>query len=217
MILNVAFPALVCSVLTIAVAAAKPGASVTPDRAEPAVGQRPPSGLELPALHQVKTVTLSPSYSCRSPEEHAKGYGQTALFLSDFAKRRNSPDLLFNGACGADGVFEAATAGDDMSLVADLGGHISLDELSASHVFNVRRVDAYPAYSTFAQLAKIEQGHTYAVLLNASDKRGLVVLTVTEYVPARKVTLRYAVKSYQVTPRGQISSPGFDWDRANGR
>jgi hypothetical protein len=190
---KLAFPAFVCSVLTIALAGAEPGAQQ--------------SSLALPTLHQVKTVTLSPSYSCRPPEEHAKGYGQTALFLSDFATRRNSPDLLFNGACGADGVFEAATAGDDMSL----------DDLSASRVFNVRGVHAYPAYSTFAKIAKIEQGHTYAVLLNASDKRGLFVFSVTEYVPATRVTLRYAVKSYQVTSSARISSPGFDWNRANGR
>jgi hypothetical protein len=175
--------------------------------------QSPTPRLDLPALHQMKTVTLSPSYSCRSPEEHAKGYGESALFLSDYARDRNSPDLLFNGACGADGVFEAATAGDDMSLVADLGDGISLDELSASRAFNPRRVHAYPAYSTFAQIAKIEKGHTYAVLLNSRDKRGLFVLSATEYVPNTKVTLRYAIKSYQVTPSGQISSPGFDWDR----
>ena len=180
-------------------------------------GQSPESKFELPALHQIKTVTLSPSYSCRSKDEFAKGYGETALFLSDFARHRNGPDLLFNGACGAEDVFEAATAGDDMSLIADLGDGISLDELSASHAFNVRRVHSHPSYSKFARVAKIEQGHTYAVLLNARDKRGLFVLSVTEYVPGRKVTLRYAVKSYQVTPTGQISSPGFHWDRANGR
>ena len=175
--------------------------------------QGPAATFELPALHQINTVTLSPSYSCRPPEESAKGYGNSALFLSDFARRRNGPDLLFNGACGAEGVFEAATAGDDMSLIADLGEGISLDELSASQAFNVRRVHTSTAYSKFARVAKIEQGHTYAVLLNASDKRGLLVLSVTEYVPGTNVTLKYAVKSYQVTPAGQIESPGFDWDR----
>jgi hypothetical protein len=186
-------------------------------RVAPSAGQRPESKFELPILHQIKTVTLSPSYSCRSPEEFAKGYGQTALFLSDFARQRNGPDLLFNGACGAEDVFEAATAGDDMSLVADLGTGISLDELSASQAFNVRRVAAYPAYSKFARVARIEQGHTYAVLLNASGKRGLFMLSVTEHVPGTKVTLRYAVKSYEVMPGGQISSQGFHWDRASGR
>ena len=202
---RLAFPAAACAVLAIAVAAARPSA------------QRPEPRYELPVLHQIKTVTLSPSYSCRPTEAIAKGYAQTALFLSEFARQRNGPDLLFNGACGAEDVFEAATAGDDMSLIADLGAGISLDDLSASQAFNVRRVAAFPAYSTFARVARIERGHTYAVLLNASDKRGLFMLSVTEHVPGSKVTLRYAVKAYTVMPAGQISSPGFQWDRANGR
>ena len=202
---RLAFPAAACAVLAIAVAAARPSA------------QRPEPKYELPVLHQIKTVTLSPSYSCRPPEALGKGYAQTALFLSEFARQRNGPDLLFNGACGAEDVFEAATAGDDMSLIADLGAGISLDDLSASQAFNVRRVAAFPAYSQFARVARIEQVHTYAVLLNASDKRGLFLLSVTEHVPGAKVTLRYAVKAYAVMPGGQISSPGFQRDRANGR
>ena len=172
---------------------------------------------ELPVLHQIKTVTLSPSYSCRPREDVAKGYAQSALFLSDFARQRNAPDLLFNGACGGDDVFEAATAGDDMSLIADLGAGTSLDDLSASQAFNVRRVATSAAYSKFSRVVTIEPGHTYAVLLNASGKRGLFVFSVTEHVPGAKVTLRYAVKAYEVIPGGQISSPGFQWDRANGR
>lgn len=249
---SLAFPAVACALLAIALAAARPSASVPPSlsgapdselitSALPASAQRkqlqvveaktqlprravgasvdqgPEARFDLPVLHQIKTVTLSLSYSCRSREELAKGYGETALFLSDFARHRNDPDLLFNGACGAEDVFEAATAGDDMSLIADLGDGISLDEVSASHAFNVRRVHAYPAYSRFAKVARIERGHTYAVLLNASDKRGLFVLSVTEHMPGAKVTLRYAVKSYQITPSGQISSPGFHWDRPNSR
>jgi hypothetical protein len=180
---------------------------------------------ELPMLHQIKEVTLSPAYSCRPSEEFAKGYEETALFLSDFAKRRTGPDLLFNGACGADDYFEAATAGDDMSLIADLGANVSLDEISASRAFNVQRVHSFQAYSKFVRAVKVETGHTYAVLLNAQDKRGLVVFTVTDYVRNKKVSLRYAVKSYQITPGGrsrigtsniqwcQISSPGFQWDQ----
>ena len=180
-------------------------------------GQTPRSKLAVPVLHQIETVTLAPSYSCRSPEEHGNGYAQTALFLSEFARHRNSPDLLFNGACNAENVFEAATAGNDMSLVSDLGDSVSLEELSASRAFNVRRVAADAAYSKFAKVAKVEKGHTYAVLLNASDKRGLFVFSVTGHVPGKKVTLRYAVKAYQVTPGGQIISAGFDWERANAR
>lgn len=108
-------------------------------------GESSGASFGLPPLHRIKGVTLSPSYSCRSAEEFGRGYENTALFLSDFAKQRNSPDLLFNGACGSEDYFEAATAGDDMSLVADLGANLSPDELSASRAFNVQRVHSFTA------------------------------------------------------------------------
>ena len=175
------------------------------------------SNVELPPLHQIKEATLSPAYSCRSSEELGKGYENTALFLSDFAKRRTGPDLLFNGACGSEDYFEAATAGDDMSLIADLGANVPLEDISASRSFNVQRVHSFPAYSKFSRAVKVEVNHTYAVLLNARDKRGLFVFTVSGYVPNKQVRLRYAVESYQVTPSGQISSAGFSWEQKNAR
>lgn len=171
---------------------------------------------ELPTLNQIKEVTLSPSYSCRTPEEFARGVENTALFLSDSAKRWSGADLLFNGACGAPDYFEAATAGDDMSVIADLGAGIPFEELSAERAFNVQRLHAFPEYSKFAKVVKVEAGHAYAVLLNARYKRGLFVFTVTDYLPNKKVTLRYAVKSYQVMNPGHVSSSaGFDWGKGN--
>jgi hypothetical protein len=160
-------------------------------------------------------VTLSPSYSCRSTDDFQKGYASTALFLSAYAKQRNSPDLLFNGPCKTDDDFQASTAGDDFSLIADLGTDVALEQISASRVFNLKRVHSYTERSKFADAVKVVVNHTYAVLLNNSDKRGLFVFTVDEYVPNEKVVLRYAVKSYQITPSGQIRSEGFDWARAN--
>ena len=172
---------------------------------------------ELPQLHQIKEASLSPSYSCRSPEEFGKGYENTALYLADVPNRRG-PDLLFNGACGSEDYFEAATAGDDMSLIADLGANTPLEDISASRAFNVQRVHSFPAYSKFAKAVKVEANHTYAVLLNAMYKRGLFVFTVAEYVPNKKVRLRYAVKSYQLTTSsGQTVSVGFSWDQTNAR
>jgi hypothetical protein len=170
----------------------------------------------LPKLHQIKIASLSPSYSCRSSEEFRKGYQNTALFLSDYAKDRNSPDLLFNGACRGDDYFESSGAGDDMSLIADLGSNVVLEDLTASRAFNLQRVHSFPAYSQFAKAVKVQTGHTYAVLVNSSDRRALFVFTVAEYVPNQKVELKYAVKSYQVTPSGQISSSsGFAWEQKN--
>ena len=174
-----------------------------------AIAQPPNQEFRLPQLHSIKSVTLAPSYSCRSSADFQKGYEHTALFLATYG----SPDLLFNGACKADDYFEASTAGDDFSLIADLGANVPLADVSASRAFNLKRVHSFAEYSKFADSAKVIANHTYAVLLNKSNKRGLFIFTVDEYVPNEKVVLRYAVKSYQIMPRGQIRSEGFDWER----
>ena len=179
------------------------------------VAQNTNQKYELPELHTIKTVTLSPSYSCRSSVESQQGYQNTALFLSAYSKQRNSPDLLFNGACKAEDYFMASTAGDSFSLFADLGAEVSLEEVSASRAFNLKRVHSYAEFSKFAQAVKIKLNHTYAVLLNESDKRGLFVFKVVSYVPNERVELRYAVKSYQIMQTSQIRSEGFDWEKAN--
>jgi hypothetical protein len=168
----------------------------------------------LPTLHVIKTVVLSPSYSCKPAEEIKNGYQGSALYLSDFSKDQGSPDLLFNGSCLAADYFEAAIAGDDMSLIADLGTGVSLEDVSALRAFNLQHAHSYPAYSKFASAAKLELNHTYAVLLNNHVKRGLFVFTVTEHTPNKQVTLKYAVKSYEVIRSSPAeSSPGFDWNK----
>lgn len=168
---------------------------------------------ELPELNAIKTAVLSPSYSCREKSGAIDGYGNTALFLSGYAKKQNSPDLLFNGACRADDYFEAATAGDDMSLVADLGMNVNLNEISAHLAFNLKKVASFENYTAFARSVKVQKNHTYAVLLNAGDKRGLFIFTVTDHVLNERVELKYAVKSYQIMPNGQIKAEGFDWNK----
>jgi hypothetical protein len=185
------------------------------------LAQKVTENFGLPELHTIKTITLSPAYSCRSAEDFQKGYANTALFLSAYAKKQNSPDLLFNGACKADDDFEAATAGDDFSLIADLGADVSLEDVSASRAFNLNKEKPYANKDTsyprsrFANVVKVVANHTYAVLLNESDKRGLFIFQVAEYVPNEKVVLRYAVKSYQITPNGQVVSQGFSWTSTN--
>jgi hypothetical protein len=178
-----------------------------------------PSGndLGLPTLNVIREITLGPSYSCRSDSEFKEGYAGTALFLSDYAKRGNSPDLLFNGACGSPDYFEASTAGDDMSLIADLGRNVHLEDLSAYRTFNLQNVHSFPAYSQFARVVNVQPDHTYAVLLNEGEKRGLFVFTVIEYVPNQKVSLRYAVESYQLNVARPAVSPGFEWEKKNAR
>lgn len=168
----------------------------------------------LPELHLIKTATLAPCYSCRTPEEFQKGYSTTALFLSDYSRQRNSPDLLFNGFRGGEDFFQASTAGDDMALIADLGTDAAIEKVTAHSAFNLRNVHSYPDFTKFASVAKVEKGHTYAVLLNKGEIRGLFIFTVVNYVPNERVDLRYAVKEYQIL-NVKASSSGFDWVREN--
>ncbi|HJU55860.1 MAG TPA: hypothetical protein VJ715_14850 [Pyrinomonadaceae bacterium] len=184
--------------------------AIVPASAQKSVAARDDYGL--PELHVIKTVTLSPSYSCRPEEEFQKGYEGTALFLSDYSKRRNSPDLLFNGGCRSADEFESSTAGDDMALIADLGADTPIETLTAHLAFNKKNMAE--TYSKFAQQAKVAVNHTYVVLLNKSEIRGLFVFTVTNLVPNKRVDLRYAVKQYQVMDVKE-QSPGFDWGQEN--
>jgi hypothetical protein len=171
---------------------------------------------KLPDLHTIKTVTLAPSYGCRSAEEFQKGYQGSALFLSDYAKQHNSPDLLFNGACGSEDIFQAATAGDDLALIADLGDGLKLENISAQDVYST----FWPHKPPFVQETKyvthvpVKLNHTYAVVLDKSDIRGLFIFTVVGYMLNQSVDLRYAVKNYQVQ-QTVAGSSGFDWSKTN--
>lgn len=179
----------------------------------PFKSQETKSPFGLPELHAIKTVTLSPSYSCRSKEAFRGGYGSTALFLSKYSDDRNSPDLLFNGACGSADYFQASTAGDDMSLIADLGS-VPLEEVTTIKAFNFKRMNSFDLNSRFTRETKVEANHTYAVLINKSHIRGLFIVSVAGFVPNEMVELRYAVKEYQVlNVRGE--SEGFDWSAKN--
>lgn len=179
--------------------------------AGPAIPTQTAQSYGLPELHKVNRITLAPSYSCRSREDFQKGYEHTALFISAYSKQMHSPDLLFNGACGARDSFDVSTAGDDMSTIADLGKE-RLEDLRTIQAFNVQRLNSPDLFSRFMREAPVEFGHTYAVLINKRDVRGLFYFTVTGYIPNQRLDLSYAVKEYQLLTVS-AESPGFDWSR----
>lgn len=167
----------------------------------------------MPQLHTIRTVTLSPSYSCRSSDEVQSGYANTGLFLSPYSVKRSGPDLLFNGACGSRDYFHGSTAGDDMSMIADLGIE-PLEGISASRALNLKRIHSFDLYSKFAAEVPVDINHTYALLIDKSAVRGLVLFTVTGYQPNKSVEIRYAVKEYQLLTV-TLESSGFDWQATN--
>jgi hypothetical protein len=162
----------------------------------------------LPELHKITSATLSPSYGCRSEQEFHKGYQQTALFLSAYSKQRNAPELLFNGACKSADNFEAATAGDDLDLVADYGKW-PIEDLTAQQVFSPQmRVSAD---ANFSRTVPVVEGHTYGLLINKSDVRGFFFFQVLRHVQNQKVEVKYVVEDYQILNQS-AQAPGFGWD-----
>lgn len=165
---------------------------------------------DLPVLHIIQNAALSPSYSC-NPAASA-GYGTTALFLSEFSRQANSPELLFNGACGSADYFDVDTNGDEMSLIADLGT-TPLSAVTTQAVFNLQGVNVPADYTRFSRVAAAVQGHTYAAVINSENVRGLFVFTITRLIPNQEVDLQYDVKDYQVNAGPIQRSPGFDWNQ----
>ena len=170
-------------------------------------------GTEMPLLHQMAKVSLTPPHRCRPAEESQNVYQPTALFLSQHSKSRNSPDLFFNGACGSPDYFVAATAGDDLSMIADLGD-VPIEDVTAHMAFRSKPANDSAIENRYVRGAKVEFNHTYAVLLNKSHVRGIFFFRVTGYLPNERVDLVYAVKHYQLI-NVQEGAPGFDWMRKN--
>ena len=175
----------------------------------PAQAQDNSDDLQLPELHKIFRVTLSPSYSCRSKKEFRKGYAETALFLSEHARDSNSPELPFNGACKSPDYFDLQLAGDTLSVITGYGD-VPLSDLTATRFFSpLKRTDSH---ATFISDVPVRLDHTYGVVINTSSVRGMFYFKVVGYVLNQKVELEYVVKDYQVL-RVEAQSSGFDWDR----
>jgi len=175
--------------------------------AAPSISQKNQGDLGLPELHKIQKITLSPSYDCRTPEETAKGYANTALFLSGYSRRMNSPELLFHSICQLTNYFVVRTAGDQLDVIADFG-EVPLNNLAPSDVWGLR--PTWDSSANFREMVKIQSGHTYAVLINKGDIRGFFFVQVMEHIPNQKLDLEYVVMDYAIL-REEQRSPGFDW------
>jgi hypothetical protein len=169
--------------------------------------QLPQGNLDVPELRKINQVTLSPSYDCRPPGDTKQGYANTALFLTSYSRQRNSPELLFTGACKSPDYFRSSTAGDDVDVITHYG-EVPLEQLAADDVFG-------PSYTRnsmaeFRQLIKVQPGHTYGVLINKSHARGFYFFKVVNYVPNQKLDLEYVVMDYVII-REELRAPNFDW------
>jgi hypothetical protein len=175
----------------------------------PAAVQSTEKNFDLPELHKIHKITLSPSYSCRSDEDFHQGYGTTVLYLS---KNSRGPELEFNGACGSQDHLVVNMTGGDMNLIADMG-KVLLEDLSADQPFVLRLDHSLEPALQFKFEAQIEVGHTYAVLVNKTFERALFYFTVTGHLQNKRLDLRYAVKDFQLTTTMMAEAPGFSWER----
>jgi hypothetical protein len=153
----------------------------------------------LPQIGVSRTIQLSPSYSCRPKTEFDRGYQRTALFLWEEMRRLNSPDVLFNGACGSEDYFQAATHGANFSVVGDLGAKPIALSLQGLALLQPREDGATLKKMGFGNKAAVVPGHTYAVLLDKPGIRGLFIFTVTKHIQDKSVELTYEVLDYQIT------------------
>lgn len=160
----------------------------------------------LPVLHKIQAVELAAPYSCGG------SYDSSALFLSRPSAEQNSPDLLFNGACGAEKYVHTVTALGDMGLVADLGA-MPLEKVNVARSFNP--LGLVGGDSLFRAEMPLQAGHTYAVLVAKGWIRALYAFSVESMSPDRMhdggLKIRVAVLQYSFQ-RPLIESSGWDWE-----
>ena len=173
----------------------------------PAAVQSTEKNFDLPELHKIHKITLSPSYGCQSNDDFHQGYGMTVLHLS---KDSRGPELEFSGSCGSEDYLHVNMTGGDMNLIADMG-KVLLEDLGAGQPFVLRLDHSMEPALQFKFQAPVEVGHTYAVLVNKTFERALFYFTVTGHVQNKRLDLRYVVKDFQLTTN-MVEAPGFSWE-----
>merc|ERR1719282_65788 len=153
----------------------------------------------LPTLYQIQTYEFSKPYSCGG------NYTTSGLFLSADSLSRNTPELLYNGACGTSFYFDCATAGNDLCFIASLGS-VPLTELTPNDVVNYS--SGYTVNSNF--YSGVKTNTTYSVVGSKEEFRYFMAFTVDSIVDNGPAQISYSVFLYEehsITKQ----SPGFDW------
>jgi hypothetical protein len=169
-----------------------------------------PSGL--PKLNTIFTHVFDTAYSCGGD------YAKSGLALDGDVQ---SPDLLFNGACGSDPSFQASFAGEDFSLLSLIGDSQThpLHNVSAHAAFNYANMVGQD--NIFKQDIMSQSGNTYSVLRTQGGGGGLSTRTLFAFETVsgcdtanRPCKIAYAVLNYGKV-KFEEESPGFDWTKLN--
>lgn len=165
--------------------------------------------LGLPELHEIYTHDFAFPYSCPDEESDLEGYEGAALFLSAYSHGKNAPELLYNNACGDSPRFEINFAGDDMGMIADLGP-VELETLTSREWTGSDDSGDYD----FHVGAEVMEGHSYSVMIARDNLRAQYFFQVDEFEADGEMTIRYAVKLYEVFDR-KAEAEGFDWEETS--
>jgi len=159
----------------------------------------------LPELNVIKEFNFATQYSCGG------GYEKSALFLSEYSKDMNSPELLYNGTCQDNAYIDVNTHGGNFSLVSDLGD-VPLEDVTASKTLNWSNIVG--GDNSFHETTTVKLNHTYAVFYTSGDIEALYNFKIVAYDSNGPMTIRYAVKKYQINPSLE-ESQGFAWEIGN--
>lgn len=160
-------------------------------------------------LHEVKTKVFGRPYSCGldAGEKFNYSYEKSALFITDYSKQRNSPELLFEAyrtygdkSCYNFHVMSSTVVGD-VSFIVDLG-NVSLEEALRQSEFGSLN---------FKEKQPVVPNHTYLVVLGKREIQAIYAFRVvslgSELGTDNSMVIEYAVKNY--------SAPGVEITEAS--
>lgn len=159
------------------------------------------SQAQLPTLLQLTNYQFDNTYGCGSFESGS-------LFLSSYSLSVNSPELVLEAYCGSTPYAYAATAGNDLGFISDIG-NVDLQNLTCNMA--VQMTQGYS--STLSERFYIQAGHTYLVSNSFADIRaywGFTVENIENTPVGNQVQIVYTIYLYEIVT-AQQSSPGFNW------
>jgi len=159
----------------------------------------------LPDLLVIKNHTFPLPWGCGS-------YDQASLWLSNFSKKMNSPDLLYNScvSCSAtcSQTFSVNTVVWDSSAIAKFPQGTDLTTLSASTLIAFDWARA-PMWETSGWVS-VAVGATYGVIIAKENIRSIYAFQVVNASVNGPVTINYGVFSYELMQVVK-ESPGSSW------
>ena len=157
---------------------------------------------QFPPLLQLTNYQFSNTYGCGS-------YESGALYLSQQSQSMNTPELLLDGYCGQTPYATAATSGNNLGFISDIG-MVMLQNVTCQDA--VHMTQSY--IQTDGASVLLQEGHTYLVCNSFQSLRtywGFTVNSMQSTLTSNQVQITHTIYLYEVIT-AQQTSPGFEWD-----